>query len=981
MDQEEQFRQFRPYCLVLTTQPSKEVLIKLQNLCDKTSQTQLQNLQDYILFPMQLYLKNPNMPENYTLAVLDFITNFFKRCQLQSFFFLKDVLNSSLALMAPPKKLSEDLQLSFCECIAVMLHSSQMSVLSELFSERNNMKLPLSHTIFLSLTWAEEQEAPNVKCSALSLLNALCVTPKDDAVVFSHWVCMFVNLLPGITSKLVKITQDPKIIHAKVKALAVNTWGCYVTSILSDMNFPLVEVGKMEKQPIKDTAWLKNAQTQISQQVSVLEPLANHSDIKIRQSILKCTSSLLISSKVTLEPCLKNIVDIMITLSVDDHQIVSNEANSSLARLITDIDETVDLSGSANKNLYEKSAGLVKSLGLYENENLERSLSLVKGYLKFILNYGRDSTFFHSAIRLRALIQSLIKVSEIGDSCSILVGGAEDFSNFEFLFQPELYLTSSRPQKTFVHLKKPRLVQLVIDICEILGSSEAFTIVSQLLLEGMEELDHLKKETIWVLNQVIKGSKNNSAVTVTETLRNVLNKYLTVEETGKNAVSKLTQNAVVINDEWTAGLIAAEGLGTVCKILGNKIEGEIPVVILHLISRTNLSNRLAAHVLYFALGDLASGFDKKIYQLLADNVDHLARDLNLMLRKWGNSSPGLPTLIRVVLKVSAKDQQQYDLQDTMEALLNHLAVSTESRTLEILDIVKVFVYGVREKVEQLSNAETNVDSGSNLTIKGAIANMILKLEKERADEQDLDVRLSECPSGGFHSDQQENEGNAYDDETEEIKPPLTADQKFLQLVISHCRHFISLTGQPSWQLSSLTTVSFCIDMLATTPYQAPGQNQEVILPLVHQTWHPLRLLFNSPNIFIVERAFDCLMVIAKHARDFVHKRTVSDVFPPLLKFFQTLQLMVADRDKHNTLAATQSRRILTRLSAGVWDLLELLNLQPLETDPIIQLLLEHLGDKLDVEIEDEDNNSKRCLKPKRNLDSNILWLKLNHKSL
>ena len=89
--------------------------------------------------------------------------------------------------------------------------------------------------------------------------------------------------------------------------------------------------------------------------------------------------------------------------------------------------------------------------------------------------------------------------------------------------------------------------------------------------------------------------------------------------------------------------------------------------------------------------------------------------------------------------------------------------------------------------------------------------------------------------------------------------------------------------------------------------------------------------------------------------------------------------MVADRDKHNTLAATQSRRILTRLSAGVWDLLELLNLQPLETDPIIQLLLEHLGDKLAVETEDGDISEKKCLKPKRHLDSNILWLKLNHK--
>ena len=323
----------------------------------------------------------------------------------------------------------------------------------------------------------------------------------------------------------------------------------------------------------------------------------------------------------------------------------------------------------------------------------------------------------------------------------------------------------------------------------------------------------------------------------------------------RKAVSIVSKNPIFISDEWTVPLLAAEGLGTVCRILGDDIKSDIPVVLLHLISSTNLANRLAAHVLYFALGDLGSGCGKQIYQLLADNVDHLARDLNLMLRKWGDSSPGLPTLIRVVLKVSTKDQEQYDLQDTMESLLNHLAVSSESKTLEILDVVKVFVFGVREKLEQHSQIERDVGSDDISGIKGSIANMIMKLEKERVDELDLDINISECPRDGFHRDKSENEDNddVPEDDIEDTKPPLTADQKFLHLVISHCRHFISLAGQPSWQLSSLTTVSCCLDMLATTPHQSPGQNQEVILPLVHQTWHPLRLLFKSPNIFIVER--------------------------------------------------------------------------------------------------------------------------------
>ena len=73
-----------------------------------------------------------------------------------------------------------------------------------------------------------------------------------------------------------------------------------------------------------------------------------------------------------------------------------------------------------------------------------------------------------------------------------------------------------------------------------------------------------------------------------------------------------------------------------------------------------------------------------------------------------------------------------------------------------------------------------------------------------------------------------------------------------------------------------------------TSGQLPGEKQETILPLVHQVWQPLHLLFKSNNIFVVEKAFRCLRVIGEHARDFVHKRTVTDVLPPLLTFFKSL---------------------------------------------------------------------------------------------
>ena len=76
---------------------------------------------------------------------------------------------------------------------------------------------------------------------------------------------------------------------------------------------------------------------------------------------------------------------------------------------------------------------------------------------------------------------------------------------------------------------------------------------------------------------------------------------------------------------------------------------------------------------------------------------------------------------------------------------------------------------------------------------------------------------------------------------------------------------------------------------------------------------------------------------------------------------------------------------------GIWSLIELLDLHPLETDPIIQLVLDHLGEELRVKGEDsgdmevstsgsrlkvQDTDPGHLLLPQRNVDKNILWLKM-----
>ena len=169
MTEEELFRQFRPYCAILTTGTNPECLEKLTLLCDKTPAEDLEKLQEYLMFPAQLHLKTKtgSCSTNYTVSMLEFITNLYRRIKLNSFFIFKDILSSCLALVTSSSKPSnEDLQMSMCDCIKQLLISSHDGygggVISEIMSQSNNMKLPLSHLIFTCLTWAEDNKVSSL---------------------------------------------------------------------------------------------------------------------------------------------------------------------------------------------------------------------------------------------------------------------------------------------------------------------------------------------------------------------------------------------------------------------------------------------------------------------------------------------------------------------------------------------------------------------------------------------------------------------------------------------------------------------------------------------------------------------------------------------------------------------------------------------------------------------------------------------------
>ena len=88
--------------------------------------------------------------------------------------------------------------------------------------------------------------------------------------------------------------------------------------------------------------------------------------------------------------------------------------------------------------------------------------------------------------------------------------------------------------------------------------------------------------------------------------------------------------------------------------------------------------------------------------------------------------------------------------------------------------------------------------------------------------------------------------------------------------------------------------------------------------------------------------------------------------------------MIADRDKHATLIARQSRSLLRQMIRGLWDFMEQLDLDELETDEVIDEMIEFA--RFMEQQQNEDKTGTKIIEefqPSRVMDHDTLKMKLD----
>lgn len=229
------FAYLRPACVLLTREPTVTTVETLGAQLKEVNDATLQQLQEYVLFPLRFVLKVPGpKKEKLVQAVAEAMSHVLENTCVQTWETLRDLLSElCVCLCSPsdpgkPAEMSEETKLALLRCLDALLHAAYGDIVFKFFEP---IMLPgLGAAISLLLVLAEKDKSREIQAVALKCIQALtlqCDCTQEHVVPSSKeqcsMGCTMASFLPGVTTAVARIiTGDLRQGHAvTVRAIRV----------------------------------------------------------------------------------------------------------------------------------------------------------------------------------------------------------------------------------------------------------------------------------------------------------------------------------------------------------------------------------------------------------------------------------------------------------------------------------------------------------------------------------------------------------------------------------------------------------------------------------------------------------------------------------------------------------------------------------------------------------------------------------------
>ncbi|NXM69679.1 TTI1 protein, partial [Serilophus lunatus] len=935
------FGALRPACVQLTRAQTVENVLRLQARLAAVSGAALQELQEYVLFPLRFALRVPGpKQERLVQSLVQCISSVLAATCVRKRELLQELFSELCTCLAPPPSsgkpapLSEELKLAVIQALHTLMHSAYGDVVLSLYQPSTLPLLGFAVSLLLGL--AEQEKAKQIKISALECLQVLVLQcdcqehrPLDEEEA-QQCGDLFASFLPGVSIALSRvITGDIKQGH-KSTVSAIRLLYLIVGLVMADAQLARIPKSK-EKLPVEQSRiselmvhrgpdWSKSTAEKLSLLLhKVVESSSVHPHWKVRLELVELVHHILRNCSQSLVGSFSHLLKALVGLVSDESSEVQSRCNKVLQSIAEQriVAQSRALADILSENLHSLATALPRLMNSQDDMGKVSTLSLLLGYLKLL--GPRINIVLNSVSHLHRLSKALVQVLELDvtdvkiveDRCGGLLGSLQQG------------VQRSRCQKKYFRFfTEEKVFQLLQQVCRVLGYYGSLYLLVDHFMGLYNESGLYRKQAAMVLNELVMGAAGlgvdvlqeredppnvddlrGSITSILDEYTDQANWYLitstdTEEGSSEHSVQRsglavrpgglcssvllpspepLATTRTMNSNIWQI-CIQLEGVGCFATVLGKEFRLLLLSALYPVLEKAGDRTLLISETALGTLADVCEACGyDSVQSLINENSDYLVNGISLNLRQLAHQ-PHASQVLDTMLRHS--DASLLPLvEDVIQDVLSALDQSYSSQASTFLRVL----HSVMTALVQwfvMPSPEEHQQRQTDKGQSGAQEQQEGTTTKQEVEQFFLDyVRQKQIAEGDVPDTGEE--------ETEELPPldkpePNTSDTEGEAPLPSHAQLARDVMERCIHLLSdgSLRVRLKVLDVLelCVTVLHPHGNH---LLPMAHRVWPALVTRLISDDPLAVLRAFKVLCTLARTCGDFLRQRFSKDVLPKL----------------------------------------------------------------------------------------------------
>uniref|UniRef100_A0A8C6W5R6 TELO2 interacting protein 1 n=1 Tax=Nannospalax galili TaxID=1026970 RepID=A0A8C6W5R6_NANGA len=526
---EEAFGILRPVCVQLTKTQTVENVEHLRTQLQAVSDAALQDLQQYVLFPLRFALKTPGPKRERLLqSVVECLTFVLSSTCVREQELLQELFAElSACLYSPsshrPAAVSEELKLAVIQGLSTLMHSAYGDIILAFYEPSILPRLGFAVSLLLGL--AEQEKSRQIKIAALQCLQVLLLQcdcqdhPRPLGEPEQQQLGdLLASFLPGISTALTRvITGDFKQGHSIVVS-SLKAFYKTVGFIMADEQLrripktqakPTVEHRIADLMVHREADWVKSTGNKLAILIKkIIGCVSVHPHWKVRLELVEFVETLLSKCSQSLVESAGPLLKALVGLVNDESPEVQAQCNKVLRGFA---DQKVVVGSRAfadilSESLHSLATSLPRLMNSQDDQGKFSTLSLLLGYLKLL--GPKINLILNSAAHLQRLSRALVQVLEL-DVADVKI--VEERSWNSDNLTASLTASPAQPwnrvqRRYFRFFTDERVFPLLRQICQLLGYYGNLYLLVDHFMELYHESVVYRKQAAMILNELVIGA-------------------------------------------------------------------------------------------------------------------------------------------------------------------------------------------------------------------------------------------------------------------------------------------------------------------------------------------------------------------------------------------------------------------------------------------------------------------------------------------